>query len=201
MTNYKDILLVGEDYIKSNTSINDNINGDYILPAIHFSQRQYLEETLGSALVRKIQQLIAEGNIDKIEYSKYKILLDDYIQDYLAYFTIADICMTTAFKVNNFGVTRSEDEKQYNITFDEVGKIKNYYQQKAEYIQYRMQRFLIANYADYPELVEYKTLADLQTNLYSAAGCGIWLGGARNKGYDIADRGDYLREKYNFPSK
>lgn len=194
---YKDILLVSEDYIKTFTNANDNISGDYILPAIYFSQRQYLEECLGTALVRKIQGLIAIGELENEENKPYKELLDDYIQDYLAFTALSEIIINTSFKINNFGASRTEDEKQYGVSFSEVYKLRDYYKSKADYLQYRMQRFLIANYENYPELVEYKTVADLQTNLYSAAGSNIWLGGARNpKRYQKPS----LKDIYNFPS-
>lgn len=201
MNKYRDILLVSEDYVKTQTNINDNMAGDYILPSIYFAQHQYLEEVLGSALVRKIQTLIGKNIIDDLEYEPYKVLLDDYIQDYLAYMVVVEVLVGSSFKISNFGVSRTDDDKQYNVSYSEVFNLRDYYKNKADYLQYRMQRFLIANYADYPELVEYKTIADLQTNLYSAANVPIWLGGARNKHtMQPVDRGQYLREKYNFPS-
>lgn len=201
MNKYRDILLVSEDYVKTQTNINDNMAGDYILPSIYFAQHQYLEEVLGSALVRKIQTLIGKNIIDDLEYEPYKVLLDDYIQDYLAYMVVVEVLVGSSFKISNFGVSRTDDDKQYNVSYSEVFNLRDYYKNKADYLQYRMQRFLIANYADFPELVEYKTIADLQTNLYSAANVPIWLGGARNKHtMQPVDRGQYLREKYNFPS-
>lgn len=197
MSTYRDILLVDEDYIKSNSNLNDNTSGDYILPAISFAQHQYLEETIGSALVRKLQQLVYDDEINDVENIHYKELLDDYVIDYLAYVSISEIVVNTSFKLNNFGASRTDDEKLYGVSFSEVYKLRDYYKSKADYLQYRMQRYLIANYNNYPELVEYKTVADLQVNLYSAAGCPIFLGGARTpKNYDKPT----LEQMYNFPS-
>lgn len=200
MSTYRDILLVDEDYIKSNSNLNDNTSGDYILPAISFAQHQYLEETIGTALVRKLQQLVFDDKINDVENVHYKELLDDYVIDYLAYLSISEIVVNISFKLNNFGASRTDDEKAYNISYDEVFNLKDYYKSKADYLQYRMQRYLIANYSKYPELMQYKSIADLQTNLYSAASVSIWLGGARNKHTQPIDRGEYLKEKYNFPS-
>lgn len=198
---YRDILLVSEDYIKTVTNLSDNMAGDYILPSIYFAQHQYLEEILGTALVRKIQMLIAEDTINYDENKAYKELLDDYIQDYLAYTVMVEAIVATSFKINNFGASRTDDEKQYGMSFNEVFNLKDHYKSKSDYLQYRMQRFILANYSKYPELATYKSLADLQQNLYSAANVPIFLGGARNKGNLIpTDRGEYLRTIYNFPS-
>ena len=198
MSTYRDILLVDEDYIKSNSNLNDNTSGDYILPAISFAQHQYLEETIGSALVRKLQQLVYDDEINDVENIHYKELLDDYVIDYLAYVSISEIVVNTSFKLNNFGASRSDDEKLYGVSFSEVYKLRDYYKSKADYLQYRMQRYLIANYNNYPELVEYKTIADLQCNLYSSAGCPIFLGGCRNPKNHTEPT---LKDIYNFPSK
>lgn len=198
---YKDVLLIDEDYLKSYSNISDNVAGDYLLPSMFVAQRQYLEECLGTALVRKLQQLVNDGLIDNEENMAYKTLLDDYIQDYLAFQSLVELARVISFKFNNFGISRTDDEKMYNVSFDEVFKLADHYQKKADYFMYRMQRFLIANYANYPELVEYKSIADLQQNLYSAASCSIWLGGARGSSLYPADRGNYLKYKYNFPSK
>jgi hypothetical protein len=69
----------------------------------------------------------------------------------------------------------------YNVSADEVDKVKWHYQHIADTYKYRLQRFLIANYSQYPELMEYKSIADLRVNLYSAAKTNLWLGGARGK--------------------
>lgn len=198
---YKDILLIGEDYIKTYTSVYDNLQGDYILPAIYFAQHQYLEEVLGTSLVRKLQMLVDNGEINNSENIAYKTLLDDYVTDYLAYTAITDIVVETSFKKNNFGTSRTDDEKQYAVSYDEVFGVRDFYKHKADYLQYRMQRFVIANYTDYPELLEYKSIEDLQQNLYSAASCGLFLGGARGKQFSVSKGEGYLQAKYNFPSK
>ena len=59
--------------------------------------------------------------------------------------------------------------------------MKNYLLEKANYCRYRLQRYLIANYANFKELWSWKTIADLRANLYSANGCNVVLGGARGK--------------------
>lgn len=194
---YKNVLLVSEDYIKTFTNVSDNVSGEYILPAIYFAQRQDLEECLGTALVRKLQTLVGTGEIENLDNSHYKDLLDDYVQDFLAFTALSEIVVNTSFKINNMGGMRTEDEKAYGVSFSEVYKLRDYYKNKADYLQYRMQRFIIANFQYYPELATYKSLADLQVNLYSAANVPIFLGGARN-GRNAKEPS--LKELYNFPS-
>lgn len=195
---YKDVLLTSTDYIKTYSNISDNIDDSYMLPALLVAQRQYLEECLGTALVRKMQELVDSELIEIEDNAKYKILLEDYVQEFLVFQSLVELAKIISFKFNNFGISRTDDEKMYNVSFDEVFRLANHYQKKADYFMYRMQRFLIANYSDYPELLTYKSIEDLQQNLYSAASCSLWLGGERGKSFFGKPS---LKDIYNFPSK
>lgn len=178
---YRDILLCSEDYIKTYSNISDNTAGDYIQPALYMAQHQDLEECLGTALVRRLQELVGTGKIDDIEFEDYKTLLDDHITDYLAYATIVKLIPVVSFKIGNLGTVRTEDDKVTGLAYSEVFNLKDYYQNQADYLLYRLQKFLLANYSKYNELSKYKTVEDLKSNLNSAANVNIWLGGARNK--------------------
>lgn len=177
---YRDILLCSEDTIKTYTNISDNVSGEYILPSIHIAQRSNLEGILGTCLVQKIQTLIGRNELNNEENKHYKELLDEYITDYLVYSSIVELIPIVSFKINNVGAARTEEEKTATVTFDEVFKLKDYYQDKADYFGYRMQKYLVENYNNFPELND-STISNIKANINSAAGCAIWLGGVRNK--------------------
>lgn len=177
---YKDILLTSEDDIKTYTNLNENTDGKYISPAIYMAQKNELEGCIGTRLVRKIQDLIGTDTIDDERNEKYKELLDDYIADFLAYATIVRLLPIVSFKIGNIGVVRTEDEKVVTMPYDEVFNLKDYYQNQTDYLMYRMQRYLLENYDDFPELKLYKKRDEIKANLYSSANCTIWLGGERN---------------------
>ena len=180
MTN-NDVLLISEDFIKSITNISDNLANDYLLPSIKLAQDIDLESTIGTQLLEKIQELIYNNDISNQENSMYKLLLDNYIQPYLAYATIKHLTPTVAYKLANQGVVRTEDEKSYNVTSNEVDKVIDYYSHLSNTYKKRLQLFLIANYNEFHELLNWKSLADIRANLYSAAGCNVNLGGPRGK--------------------
>ena len=179
--NTNDVLLISEDYIKSVTNISDNLANDYLLPSIKLAQDIDLESTIGTQLLEKIQELIYNNDISNQENEMYKFLLDKYIQPYLAYATIQHLTPTVAYKLANQGVIRTDDEKSYNITSNEVDKVIDYYNHIANTFKKRLQLFLIANYNEFPELLNWKSLADIRANLYSSAGCNVSLGGPRGK--------------------
>ena len=176
MTN-NDVLLISESYIKSVTNISDNISGDYLLPSIKLAQDIDLESVIGTQLLK----LVYDNDISNQENEMYKLLLDNYIQPYLSYATIQHIVPTVAYKLANQGVIRTDDEKSYNITSNEVDKVADYYNHLSNTYKKRLQLFLIANYNEFPELLNWKSTADIRANLYSAAGCNVNLGGPRGK--------------------
>lgn len=181
MNPYKDVLLCAEDTIKTYTNLNDNTAGKYILPAIYMSQHQNLESILGTLLVEKLQELVATNHINDNENEHYKVLLDDYVIDFLAYSSIVKLIPIISFKIGNAGVVRTEDEKVIGMSYTEVFGLADYYQHQADYLQYRIQKYLLQNYSKYKELKQYTTIDKIKSNILTSANCSIWLGGARNK--------------------
>ena len=173
---YKDILLTSEEDIKTYTSLNDNTAGEYIQPAMYMAQKSDLEACIGTKLVRKLQELVGTNQIEELEFENYKELLDDYVADFLAYATIVRLIPVVSFKIGNAGVVRTD----VNMAYGEVFNLKEYYQNQADYLMYRMQKYLIANYNKFPELTGHRTIDELRANLYSAASVPIFLGGKRN---------------------
>ena len=174
-----EIILTSEKFVKSVTSVSDNIAGKYILPSLREAQEQGLKGILGDALLAKLKGLVANKEIDLESNAAYKILLDR-CQYYLAYAAIVEVTNKVSYKIGNFGVAKSADENLQVASQDEIGKMQYYYQSKADAHCLDLQNFLLQNRSDYPELTE-NCCHTIESNLHSAASCGIFLGGARGK--------------------
>ena len=174
-----EILLSSEKFIKEVTSVSDNLSGKYILPSLREAQEIGLKGILGDKLLSKIKSLIKEGTLEDESNAAYKTLVD-HCQYYLAYETITNVVNVVSFKVGNFGVTKTQDENLQVATQDEIAKMQYYYQSKADACCLDLQNFLLENRSDYPELTEC-CCHKIESNLYAAATCGIFLGGARGK--------------------
>ncbi len=174
-----EIILTSEKFVKSVTSVSDNIAGKYILPSLREAQEQGLKGILGDALLAKLKGLVANKEIDLESNVAYKILLDR-CQYYLAYAAIVEVTNKVSYKIGNFGVAKSSDENLQVASQDEIGKMQYYYQSKADAHCLDLQNFLLQNRSDYPELTE-NCCHNIESNLHSAASCGIFLGGARGK--------------------
>ena len=174
------VLLTSEDYIKTNSNLNDNIWGDYLLPAIKTAQDIGLQQILGSCLYNALLGMVDDGSITATTNTAYKTLLDDYIQDYMMYQVITDLVPIIGVKLANIGVVISNDERVQNLTEGERNNIKQFYQYRADFYCRRLQEFLIENSELFAELDECQC-SQLKANLESAASTGLWLGGFRSK--------------------
>lgn len=172
-------LLTSETFVKSVSSISDNIAGKYILPSIREAQEVSLKSILGSCLLNALKDMGIAGTLAAQGNEAYKDLVDR-CQYFLAYTAIVEITNKVSYKIGNFGVTKSNDENLSVVTQDEIGKMQYYYQSKADFCALELQQFLLENRAFYPELTDC-ACAKIKSNLYSAASCGLWLGGPRAK--------------------
>lgn len=174
-----EILLSSEAFVKSVTSASDNLSGKYILPSLREAQEIGLRGILGDDLLAKLKDLIKNGILETESGGVYKILVD-HCQYYLAYMTIVEVTNKVSYKIGNFGVTKTQDENLQVASQDEIAKMQYYYQSKADACCLDLQNFLLEHRKNYPELTE-NSCYKIESNLHSAASCGIFLGGARGR--------------------
>lgn len=174
------IFLISEDYIKTNSGLNDNVFGTYLTPAIREAQDIKLQPILGSALYKSLLEKVQNGAIRNDDFKPYKTLLDEYVQIYLMYQTISDLVPIIGVKLTNLGVVISNDEHLTNLTQNERELVQTYYAQRAEFYAKRLQNYLKENKEDFKE---FKECTDIHPTLDSSASTSIFLGGPR--GYKI----------------
>lgn len=175
----RNVLLISEDTIKTQSGLNDNIWGKSLLPAIREAQEIGLQSIIGSCLYQRLCSMVADGSIIDSENVAYKNLLDEYISYYLIYRTIADLIPVIGTKLGNIGVVISNDEHMVNLTEDERSRVDTYYEYRADFYCKRLQEYLLNNKELYSELDEC-SCENMKANLDSAASTGLWLGGYRS---------------------
>ena len=170
-----EILLTSETFVKSVTNVSDNLAGKYILPSIREAQDQGLKGILGDNLLAKVKELVKTESLE----GHYKDLVD-HCQYYLAYSAIVEATNKVSFKIGNFGVAKSQDENLQVASYDEIVKMQYYYQSKMDAYCLDLQKWILDNKEHFPELSACQC-NKIKSNLYSAASCGVFLGGGRGK--------------------
>jgi hypothetical protein len=168
------ILLISEDTIKTHSNLNDNVWGKSLTPAIITTQDIWLSQILGKSLYHRLLELVENGGIRNENFQAYKVLLDDYVQNYLIYETLANLIPEISTKITNMGLVVSNDEHVQNVTQGERDLVMGQYQKYADAYCKMLQDFLKENRNDFPEL-------NCEAELNSAASTQLFLGGRRGR--------------------
>lgn len=169
------VLLCSEDYIKSNSALNDNIFGKYLTPAILEAQNINLQLYLGECLYKTILGMVADNSITASANESYKTLLDDYIQSFLLYQVQANIVPIINVKLGNIGSVASNDEHISTLSQSNIDLVQSDFQHKADFYAQRMLNFIL-NHSNEFNLDEC-ACRELKAHLDSSASTSIWLGG------------------------
>lgn len=194
----KNVLLTSPDFIRLNSNISDNVNSKVLSTAIREVQEDELQEILGQLLFEKLQDLVYSGDIEELEYTAYKNVLDKS-QMFITYRVIAEIIIMLNAKIDNAGLIQTSDENMDPMTLEDTLTLKQHYDTKASHYAYLLQNYLMEHLSELPELTECQAWK-IRSTLYSAATPSIFLGGARGKGWFRFFPYRYQRGM-NWPSK
>lgn len=174
-----EIYLTSAGFVKKITNLSNNEHDKYINTAIREAQDMYLQTTIGSSLFNKLKKLIETNEIGKEENIAYKQLLD-LSQWYLAYIVLSQLCVITNIKLDNAGLLQTSDTNMQPISVNDTFKVRQFYEDKADFYKKRVQEYCLEHRKDLKELTTNKC-TEIKTNLYSANSCTVWLGGTRGK--------------------
>lgn len=158
------IFLINENILKTETIINDNVGSEFIRPAIEASQDIYLQQLIGSELVDKLYELIATNKINDETFVDYKLLIDEYITNYLKYKVLAEITIPLAYKYRNSGVIQTTGDHYNNSTLRDATMVQNHYELRATFYADRLTKYLKCNNDKYPEYMSTRDNADYNAN-------------------------------------
>lgn len=170
-------LLTNEEMVKGLLPVSQNLAGEYLAPAMFEAQELGLKGIVGSTLLAALKAHETAGDWD--EYPAYKDL-KERAQFYLAYKTIQEVLPKISYKICNAGAVRTADTNREHMSREQVDALIEDYSSKADAFCYELQKWLCANLAQFPEIPGCECEA-IRSNLYSAASCGIWLGGPRGR--------------------
>lgn len=174
----QEVLLTNENFIRSVTIIDNNLQSKYLLSAIREAQDVGLQQIIGTPMLRKLKSLVENDTINSTSNAAYKALLDES-QLYLAYQTITNLCLTTNVKVSNGGLQQTSDENLNVLSVSDTFVIRDQYQGKADFYARRLQDYILNHRSELPEISERKC-TQMNAELHSAASTSVWLGGKRS---------------------
>ena len=143
------VLLISVETLKKQSLLGANLDGVYIYPCIVLAQDLDLTNIIGPALVNKLCNLVASGEIDTS--TDYKFLLDNYVTNYLVWSVSYNLIPAINYKLQNAGVSTATDTQRqtldYNSSKNLAEQMKNYSDAYAT----KMRDYLCHNSAKFPE--------------------------------------------------
>lgn len=179
MTDYKNVMLISPQKVKSYGVINLNVNESEVGNAIRISQNIYLQDIIGTDLVEHVQELVYNkvkgtgSSIDDEENEAYKVLLDDYLVPVLVYRTAVELCTLMTLKIRNMGVIKNSDTNVQATNAGDVKYMAEYYETFFYDAVNKMMDFLCENKEAYVEVPDGFCTCSSKPRY---ARTGLWLG-------------------------
>lgn len=183
-----DVLFISETYIKDNSFVESSIDGKLLSPVVRLVQDRYIHTMLGTALYRKLQDMIRNRQTTPIP-EPYAVLLEDYIQVSLLWYTLADLPIPLQYKLVPKGVITRSDATIQTTSSTDRKELMDHCRGYAELYAQRAINYLRANASIYPEYTSPGGCDSIEParTQYST---GIYLGRT-----PYGNRGDF-RDKY-----
>lgn len=148
------IYFISCSYLKSHTTLNDNIDDNLLNSAIWEAQTIHIQQVMGTKLFKKISNLIKSGDINNSQYADYKTLLDNYVVDCTAYWAWVECIPYLAMKTVNKGIERQNSEWSNAAAINEIEYLRDDIRNKAEFYTRRLSDFILENRIRYPEYIQ-----------------------------------------------
>lgn len=157
-------LLINPQYIKQYSTVGDNVDDCYLVPAIIDSQLIGLQPIIGTMLYDSLCEMVDTNTMT----AECKALVDNFITPYLLNKVQAYLLMNLYAKQRNAGVVTYLDTNQQNLDIASVKYIKAEFESKATFYANRMVDYLHANSKLFPEYQDRRDCADLPSDAKDA---------------------------------
>ena len=143
----QEILLINEDVLKKYTPLTDAVDPNLIRPCIYVAQDMYLQNFLGTNLINKIKDDVANETLS----GNYEILLNEYILKLLIWWTMVELYPSLLYKHDNGNLVSRQSEDTTPVTKGEMESLKEKARENARFYTNRMVNYLRFNSTLFPE--------------------------------------------------
>ena len=145
------VLLISEDKVKNYTDMDNNIDVAFITNALREAQDIRLQKILSQPLYERIQAGYRDNDLNAQEQT----LLYDYIDGALIYWTYYYMLDAIMLRTKQGGLVVGEaGDFSRDVTMDAYDRKRKGVEAKAVFYTDLLQRYLIANKADFPQYTE-----------------------------------------------
>lgn len=140
------VLFVSEDYLKSFSVINENVEMKQITPLIDKVQEQRILPVIGTGLYNELKTQIAGSSLTSLNTT----LLDEYITKAVLWWTMYEAPIFFNYRFMNKGVMVKSSENSRPAGMDEINDLRGQFKSDAEFYTNRIVLYLIEHASSYP---------------------------------------------------
>lgn len=132
------VKFVSSEFIKENTTIQDNVDDDIIVPYIYKVQDRYLQQSLGTTFYEHLKLAIINQTLTNDEDD----LIRDYIQPMITEYVVYELLPHINYKLTNKAVSTQNSEYSNPSSLDEVKYLRYSVRDMADFYLKRLNKFL-----------------------------------------------------------
>lgn len=132
------VKFISPTYFKSNTTVDENVEDDIIVPFIVKAQDVYIQQALGSAFYTRLKEGVENNNLNVNEEN----LIRDYIQPTLVEWTLYELIPHLNYKFTNKAISQKSSEFSQPSALDEVKYLRQSVRDLAEFYLKRLIKYL-----------------------------------------------------------
>lgn len=145
--NNKDILLLSANTMKNKSTLNRNVEDNFIISAVKTAQDVHLVNLIGRELVHTLCEKVSTNTLT----GDYLTLVNEYLTDYLINVAMSVIQVPLWSKIRQEGVVQQNGTEQTTISKNELAYTQEHYMSLANGLISGITTFLDAHKDTIPE--------------------------------------------------
>jgi len=163
-------LFIGEDYLKKNTPVQPNVDGDIIIPYITKTQDITIHQSLGTTFYEHLQTAFIGNTLTTDETD----LIRNYLQPVLSEFSYYHLIPHLNYKSTNKAISTESSEFSTPSSLEEIKFLRSTVRDMGEFLLKRLNVYLCDNSSLFPKYNNPDTDENLKKNTNSYFN-GIYL--------------------------
>lgn len=145
-----DIYYITEEQLKEITSIQSNVDSYELLKYIPISQSKWVDDILGSDLVKDLKEAIYDKDMNGVDISDEYMALLEEIKYPVAWFAFFEATTFLNFKTSKAGIGKKYTDNTENLDYQEFAQYRSEIKDNADHYNAKLATFLYDNQSDYP---------------------------------------------------
>ncbi len=147
MPGQSNTLFITAQYLRDNTIINDNVDGQILQPIILVAQDKYIQPIIGSNLYLEMKNKVTGNTVT----GDYLTLMNEYIIPTLMHYSTYESVPFFNYKFRNKAISKQSSPDSTPADLNELAYVRDNILQTAQFYGQRMIDYLCANATLFPE--------------------------------------------------